>query len=301
MDVDQLTHGGSWPRSLGSALCLRHHRGVHRARLATVVLAAALVVGGAMAVRAQLLRLPSLMGGRQGTGSFLWFDRAFPDLDVEVVASENYTDHRLEVGVLMYFNDQRIGHCYVVPDGLRVAVNGHVLDVEERGHENGRGPRWSLFPCTHACLRSRKGEVIETDRPVTVTIDLGTKHAEMISRTFFQPRRLVLRSGSTARIGGTVIVDRQPPSDDVVESTPTIRLERSTWDSIELWPRDGVTYAAGTWRFALPRLAPGRYKVHASVSGMDLAVIDRCSGVHRCYAQIPSSTYRPAPELDVVE
>jgi len=275
----------------------------------------ALVVAGAAAVQAQLLRLPSVMHGRAGTGSFLWFNRAFPDLDVEIHANQNYGEHRLEAVVLMYFHNQRFRHCFVAPDGLRVAVNGHPLEVSEPGHENrhrsesDRDDGWngfdynysSLFPCTAAAFKSGKGDTIETDRPVTVTLDLGTRHAEMSSATFFQPRRLVLRSANTAKTGDIVIIDRQPRSDDSPESTPSIRLERSTWESTELWPRDGVTYAAGTWRFALTRLARGRYKVHAYLSGSDLAVVDTCRGVHRCLAEVPSSTYQPVPELDVIE
>jgi hypothetical protein len=275
----------------------------------------AVVIAGVTGVRAQLLRLPSVMPGRAGTGSFLWFDRAFPDLEFEIVANQNFTDRQVEVSALLYFHNERFGHCFVAPDGLRVAVNGHVLEVAEPGHENrhrresDRDDGWngfdynysSLFPCTAAAFKSRKGETIETDRPVTATLDLGSKHAEMSSATFFQPRRLVLRSARTARAGDTVILDRQPRSDDLIESTPSIRLERSTWETTELFPRDGVKYAAGTWRFALPRLARGRYKVHANLSGSDLAVVDTCRGVHRCLAQVPSSTYQPVPELDVIE
>ena len=274
---------------------------MHRLVRTVVVVAVVVAIAGATAVRAQLLRLPSVMHGRVGTGSFLWFDRAFPDLNVELIGGENYTDHRFEVGVLLYFDHQRLGHCFFAPDGLRVAVNGHLLEASARGHENGRDPRWSLFPCTAANFRSRKGEAIEMDRPATVTLNLGSKHAEMSSATFFQPRRLVRRSASTARAGDIVILDRRPRSEDLIDSTPSIRLEKSTWDSIELFPREGVTYAAGTWRFALPRLAPGHYKVHASVSGSDLAVVDACHGVHRCFTQIPSSAYVAEPQFDVIE
>jgi len=48
----------------------------------------AVVIAGVPGVRAQLLRLPSVIPGRAGTGSFLWFNRAFPDVDVELVGSE---------------------------------------------------------------------------------------------------------------------------------------------------------------------------------------------------------------------
>src|SRR4029079_2520100 len=164
----------------------------------------ALVVAGAAAVQAQLLRLPSVIPGRAGTGSFLWFNRAFPDVDVERVGSENFSDHRFEVSVLITFRNQRFGHCFVAPDDLRVALNGHLLEVSQRGHENQRrreeGRGWNgadydfgeVFPCTGASFKSRSGESIETDRPAVVTLDQGTKHAEMSSATFFQPRRLVL-------------------------------------------------------------------------------------------------------------
>jgi hypothetical protein len=278
---------------------------VRRRSIGAVVLAAALAAGAA--VQAQLLVLPSVMPGRRGTGSFLWFDRAFPDVDIELVGEHSYVNHPLEVGVLLYFHNQRLGRCYVAPDGLRVAVNGHVLEVFEPGHENGRDRAWtgvgasSLFPCTAANFKSRKGETIEADRPATVTIDLGTRHAEMTAATYFQHRRLVLRSGSTARAGDVVIVDRQPRNQELIDASPSIRLERSTWDSTELFTRQGVTYAAGTWRFALPHLAPGRYKVHAYLNGSDLAVVDACRGVHRCLAQIPNAAYLAVPELDVVE
>ena len=104
--------------------------------MAAVILAVALA--GATAVRAQLLRLPSVLPGRAGTGSFLWFNRAFPDLDVELVGSEDFSDHRFEVSVLITFRNERFGHCFVAADDLRVAVNGHVLEVSQRGHENQR-------------------------------------------------------------------------------------------------------------------------------------------------------------------
>jgi hypothetical protein len=259
-----------------------------------------MTIAGVPAVRAQLLRLPSLVPGRAGTGSFLWFDRAFPDLDVFVTGGTDFETHRVRVSVSVSFHDERWGRCYVIPDDLRVAVNGHLLEISERGHENTRR---SWLPCTPAWFGSRKGDVIETDRPLTVTLDQGSKHAEMLSASFFQPRQRVLRSGSTARIGDIVIVDRRPRDQDLLEGTPMVRLEKSTssWQSVELFPQDGVKYAAGTWRFALPRLAPGRYKVSAGISGMNFAVVDTCHGVHRCSAEIPSSTYLAAPELDVVE
>ena len=280
--------------------------------MAAVILAVA--IAGATAVRAQLLRLPSVIPGRTGTGSFLWFNRAFPDLDVELVGSENFSDHKFEVSVLIYFRDQRFGHCFVAPDDLRVAVNGHLLEVSERGHENRRrreeGRGWngsdydysSFFPCTAASFKSRKGDTIETDRPATVTLDLGTKHAEMTSATFFLPRRLVLLSARTARPGDTVMVARQPRSEELLGSSPSIRLERARADSIELFESNGVTFAGGTWRFVLPpNVAPGHYKVHASRNLADLAVVETCRGVHRCLAQVPSSAYVSEPELDVVQ
>jgi len=276
-------------------------------RLTTAVVVA-VAIAGATAVRAQLLRLPSVIPGRTGTGSFLWFNRAFPDLDVELVGGENFSDHRFEVTVLIYLRNQQIGHCFVAPDDLRVAVNGHRLEVSERGHENGRERAWnglrasSLFPCTAASFSSRKGETIETDRPATVTLDLGSKHAEMTSATFFQPRRLVLLSARTARPGDTVMVARQPRSEEIVGSSPSIRLERARADSIELFESNGVTFAGGTWRFVLPpNVAPGHYKVHASRNLADLAVVDTCRGVHRCLAQVPSSAYVSEPELDVAQ
>jgi len=274
----------------------------------TTAVVVAVAIAGATAVRAQLLRLPSVIPGRTGTGSFLWFNRAFPDLDVELVGGENFSDHRFEVTVLIYLRNQQIGHCFVAPDDLRVAVNGHRLEVSERGHENGRERAWngngasSLFPCTAASFSSRKGETIETDRPATVTLDLGSKHAEMTSATFFQPRRLVLLSARTARPGDTVMVARQPRSEEIVGSSPSIRLERARADSIELFESNGVTFAGGTWRFVLPpNVAPGHYKVHASRNLADLAVVETCRGVHRCLAQVPSSAYVSEPELDVVE
>jgi hypothetical protein len=263
-----------------------------------VALALAVVGAGATAVRAQLLRLPSLIPGRAGTGSFLWLDRAFPDLDVFVTGSTDFETRRLQMSVSVSFHNERFGHCYVIPDDMRVAVNGHPLEISERGYANTRR---SWLPCTPSWFRSRKGDVFETDRPLTVTLDQGPRHAEMTSATFFKPRRLVLRSGTTARAGDTVIVDRQPRDEDVIESTPIVRLDGATWRSAELFPQDGVKYAAGTWRFALPALAPGRYKVYASLSGMNFAVVDACRGVHRCTAEVPSSTYLPAPELDVVK
>jgi len=285
---------------------------VVRRLIGAVVVAVALA--GATAVRAQLLRLPSVLPGRAGTGSFLWFNRAFPDLDVELVGSENDADHRFEVSVLITLRNQRFGHCFVAPDDLRVAVNGHVLEVSQRGHENERrreegrgwnGPDYdfSAFnPCTAASFKSPKNETIETDRPATVTLDLGTKHAEMSSATFFQPRRLVLLSARTARPGDTVMVARQPRSEELVGSSPSIRLERSRMDSIELFESNGVTFAGGTWRFVLPpRLAPGRYKVFASRNLADLAVVETCRGVHRCIAQVPSSAYVSEAVVDVVE
>ncbi len=266
----------------------------------------AVVIAGAAVVRAQLLRLPSVLPGRAGTGSFLWFNRAFPDLDVELAGGEDFSDHRFQVDVLIYFSNQRIGHCFVAPDDLRVTVNGHLLEVSERGHNNGRD--WTgvgaspLFPCTAASFKSRKGETIETDRPAMVTLDLGSKHAEMTSATFFQPRRLVLLSAKTARPGDTVVVARRPRSEEIVGSSPSIALERPGADRIELFESNGVTFAGGRWRFVLPpRIAPGRYKVHASRNFADLAVVEACQGVHRCLAQVPSSAYVSEPELDVVQ
>jgi hypothetical protein len=280
--------------------------------MGAVVVAVALA--GATAVRAQLLRLPSVIPGRAGTGSFLWFNRAFPDLDVELVGAENFSDHRFEVSVLITFRNQRFGHCFVAPDDLRVAVNGHLLEVSQRGHENQRrreeGRGWNgpdydfsaFLPCTGASFNLRRGEIIETDRPATVTIDQATKHAEMTSATFFQPRRLVLLSARTARPGDTVMVTRQPRSEELVGSSPSIRLERPGADWIELFESNGVTFAGGTWRFVLPpRLAPGHYKVFASRNLADLAMVETCHGVHRCIAQVPTSAYVSEAELDVVE
>jgi hypothetical protein len=267
---------------------------VRRFICAVVVVAAA--VAGATAVRAQLLRVPGLMPGRSGTGSFLWFDRAFPELDLELHGA--HTSDGFTAGVFLSFHRPRRGPCFVVPDGLRVAINGHPLEMTERGHENG--PR-SWFRCTEAHFGSRKGDTFEMDRPAMVTVDLGSKHAEMSAATFFQRRRLLLRSPRTARTGDIVIIDRQPQDEELIEASPSVRLERTPWETTDLFSREGVTYAAGTWRFPMPALPPGRYKVHASVSGTNTVVVDTCRGVHHCLAQLPESAYVSTPELDLVK
>src|SRR6185369_15236594 len=97
------------------------------------------VFGGPPAADAALTWLASAVDhGRAGTGAFLWFGRDFPELDMQLDGSD-YEDHQFRAELQLFFAVQREGHCFVAPPELRVAFNGHPMEVQAPGHENRHG------------------------------------------------------------------------------------------------------------------------------------------------------------------
>jgi hypothetical protein len=244
------------------------------------------------------LFLPSPPGTRLGSGSFLGFGKAFPDLNAQLTAGAMNREWTFKVGVQLSYAAGRSERCYVAPADMAVSVNGRPLALTDPG---GLDP-WSKHQCNPALFNSTGPAFDARADQAVVVIEHQGKRAEMRVTTYFQQRGFRVIQGASARPGDHVSLRWVPASDEwkSYDASTAVHLLRGGATIATVEKQHGITGDGGRMEFPVPRVAPGPAQLRVSLLHREPhPAVDSCLGLHRCDTTMPSELPKPTIPIQI--
>jgi hypothetical protein len=244
---------------------------------------------------------PALPGTRLGSGSFLWFGKAFPDLNAQLTASAINHERTFQVGVQISYAG-RSERCYVAPPDMAVSVNGRPLVLTYPGGFGGV----SGSECLPAIFNSTGPAFDVGADQAVVVIEHQGKRAEMRVGTYFQQRSFRVVQGAVARPGDRMSLRWVPATDEWYgyDASTAVRLLRDGATIATVEKQHGLTAGNGRLEFPVPRVQPGPARLSVNLMYlMPHPPVDSCRGLHRCETTMPTDLPKaPIPiDIDIID